>query len=229
MNTILHKVIDSEGFISLSKIAISRTAYRLTPKLHEEHPEAINQLSQGHAYDMATNIFERLPQVFFESEPSDKYDYIQILGREKNGRVYKYIRKDYVNEVKNLEHFKLYISKANGGGEFGEVLSTIILAEPGVGATETFMSIGSFKTKKEVEAAAKFIKTKFARALLGVLKTTQDITPDKWKYVPLQDFTPDSDIDWTVSVAEIDQQLYRKYGLSEEEIQFIETNVKEME
>ena len=79
-----------------------------------------------------------------------------------------------------------------------------------------------------MDAALKYIKTKFARALLGVLKTTQDITPDKWKYVPLQDFTAYSDIDWSKSVAEIDQQLYRKYDLTADEIEFIETHVKEM-
>lgn len=65
--------------------------------------------------------------------------------------------------------------------------------------------------------------------MLGVLKTTQDITPDKWKYVPLQDFTSSSDIDWSQSVANIDKQLYKKYNLSDEEIHFIETTVKEME
>jgi len=50
----------------------------------------------------------------------------------------------------------------------------------------------------------------------------------KWKYVPLQDFTSQSDIDWSQSVAEIDRQLYKKYGLADNEIEFIETHVKEM-
>lgn len=64
--------------------------------------------------------------------------------------------------------------------------------------------------------------------MLGILKITQANTRDKWKYVPIQDFTSTSDIDWSKSIPEIDQQLYRKYGLSDEEINFIETNVKEM-
>lgn len=75
----------------------------------------------------------------------------------------------------------------------------------------------------------KYIKTRFARTLLSVLKTTQDITPEKFKYVPLQDFTENSDIDWSKPVSEIDQQLYAKYGLTQEEIDFIETHVKEMD
>ena len=74
-----------------------------------------------------------------------------------------------------------------------------------------------------------YIKTKFARSLFGVLKVTQDITPTKFKYVPLQDFTSSSDIDWSKSVYEIDLQLYDKYGLTAEERNFIETHVKEMD
>lgn len=65
--------------------------------------------------------------------------------------------------------------------------------------------------------------------MLGILKITQDNTRDKWKYVPLQDFTSNSDIDWSKSIPEIDQQLYRKYGLSKDEIDFIEEKVKTME
>jgi len=64
--------------------------------------------------------------------------------------------------------------------------------------------------------------------LLSVLKITQNVNAEKWKYVPLQDFTSSSDIDWSSSVAEIDKQLYAKYGLTEEETLFIESHVKEM-
>ena len=64
--------------------------------------------------------------------------------------------------------------------------------------------------------------------MLGTVKITQDLTPTKWKYVPLQDFTSSSDIDWSKSISDIDKQLYKKYGLSQDEIDFIETHVKEM-
>ena len=66
--------------------------------------------------------------------------------------------------------------------------------------------------------------------MLGVLKVTQgNKTKHVWSKVPLQDFTPNSDINWSKSIAEIDKQLYKKYGLDEEEINFIESNVREME
>lgn len=229
LNAILKKVKSHNNFASLESIVVTRTAYRLTDKMHQNHPEALAQLSQGHPYDMSTNIFERLPQIFFDTEPKDGFSYIQILGRENNTRIYKYVRSDYINSPNNLHNFKIYLPSANGNGNFGEVLTSPVLGFPAVGSTETFISVGCCKTEQEAKCIMQYIKTKFMRALLGVLKTTQHLTPNVWKYVPLQDFTPASDIDWSQSVANIDKQLYKKYNLSKEEIDFIERNVKEME
>ena len=93
-----------------------------------------------------------------------------------------------------------------------------------MGCTETYITIGAVDARGEAEAIAKYVMSR-----LGVLKVTQNCAKPMWRYVPLQDFTPSSDIDWTKSIPEIDQQLYTKYGLDENEIQFIETHVKEME
>lgn len=229
LNSVLRKV---SGFLNtecFSNIVVSRTAYRLTQDLHKDHPEAITQLSSGHAYDMSTNIFDRLPQVFFDSCPNDNAEYIRIFGRFNNERVLKYVKRNYVNSVANLDKYKILIPKANGVGSFGEVLSMPVIFGPGIGSTETFVGIGCFNTKEEADSCFQYLKTKFFRSMLGILKTTQDITPEKFKYIPLQDFTSDSDIDWSTSIANIDKQLYKKYGFSQEEIDFIETHVKEME
>ena len=88
--------------------------------------------------------------------------------------------------------------------------------------------LGNFKTYEEAYNLSKYVQTKFARILLGILKVTQDITPSKWSYVPLQDFTNNSDIDWSRDISEIDQQLYEKYSLTQEEIDYIETMIKPM-
>jgi len=74
----------------------------------------------------------------------------------------------------------------------------------------------------------KFIKTKFCRTLLSSLKVTQHNPKNTWKNVPLQNFTSNSDIDWSISIPGIDDQLYKKYGLDKNEIYFIETHVKPM-
>ena len=202
----------------------------LTDKMHQDYPDAINKLSKGHAYDMASNIFTTLPEIFYDSLPTNNAEYVRILGREKskNVRVYKYIKREYLTDVENMYAYKVYIAQANGNGTFGERLSQPIIEGPGVGSTETFLSIGNFETKLEAENLGKYIKTKFARALLGVLKVTQNGNKPVWKMIPLQDFTPASDIDWNVTITNIDRQLYKKYGLTQEEIDFIETNVKEM-
>lgn len=65
--------------------------------------------------------------------------------------------------------------------------------------------------------------------MLGILKVTQDNPREVWKYVPMQDFTKNSDINWNVPISEIDRQLYLKYSLDFIEQDFIETNIKPME
>ena len=191
-------------------------------------------LSKGHAYDMSTNIFERLPQVFFDEKPDDG-DYIKIYGRDARGRTLKFIRRDYVSNVRSLDKYKIVYAKADGAaGTLGNpiparVLGNPVIQGPGIGTTESFLTVGLFETSDEADNALKFAKTKLFRVLVGILKTTQDINPEKFSYVPLQDFTSDSDIDWTQSVADIDRQLYAKYGLNDEEITFIESHVKEMD
>jgi hypothetical protein len=228
VNSIAHKVVNRPDFVSLMDIVYSRTSYRLTDKMHHDYPDAVGKLSKGHAYDMASNIFERLPEIFHEEIPTDGHKYIKVLGRLNNKRAAKYIRRDYINDVDNLEYYKLLIPQANGNGTFGEAISQPEVERPEVGNTETFISVGKFNKRSSAENVLKYVSSKFARTLLSILKVTQNGNKPVWKYVPLQDFTSNSDIDWSKSIHEIDLQLYRKYELDEKEIHFIESHVKEM-
>lgn len=146
-----------------------------------------------------------------------------------NKRVYRWIKEDYIKKPDNFRFYKVFIPKANGSGAFGETLSTPVIGEPNDAHTVTFLSIGKFDNRCEAEYVLAYIKTKFLRCLLGTLKVTQDNPRETWYHVPLQDFTEHSDIDWSKSIPEIDQQLYRKYNLSAEEIAFIEKMIKSME
>ena len=229
LNTILSKVRKHPTFSSFSEIVYSRTSYRFTQKLHEEHPEAMNKLSKGHAYDVSSNILTRLADVFFDEIPEDGNEYITILGRESNKRVYKFLRRDYLNNVDNFEYYKVFVPQAGGTGQFGEPIGQPIVEGPKIGATETFISMGKCAGKDEAEHLMKYIKSKFARALLSVLKVTQNGNKPVWAMIPLQNFTASSDIDWNKSIHDVDLQLYRKYGLNTDEVAFIESNVKEME
>ena len=107
-----------------------------------------------------------------------------------------------------------------------KVLGKSVVAPPLVGSTQTFITIGAFDTRDEAENCNKYINTKFARAMLSILKTTQHNPPATWAKVPLQDFTAASDIDWSQPLMLIDAQLYRKYGLNAEEIRFIEDHIE---
>ena len=135
----------------------------------------------------------------------------------------------YLDSDSTLYDYTVIVPKSNGSGALGETLSTPLIGEPLIGYTQSFIGIGKFKDKDECIACFKYIKTKFCRVMLGTLKVTQDNNKGTWKNVPLQDFTERSDIDWSKSIPEIDQQLDKKYGLSSEEIGFIETHVKEMD
>ena len=228
LNNILHKVLASESFIALSTLHYGNSTYKLTAKVYQEHPDFIERVSQAERFSVGSNIFSRFPEIFYDSQQNDTD--IQIYGREDNKRVYKWTKKEYIAEHPNLDKYKIFIPGANGSGAIGEVLSTPLIGEPLIGYTQTFISFGAFDNREEAENLLKYIKTKFARAMLGTLKITQNNkTKEVWKNVPLQDFTSNSDIDWSQSIAELDAQLYRKYGLSQEEIDFIESKVKEME
>ena len=219
---------------SLTDIIVSQTRYKLSDALYQEHPEIEEMISKGHKYDVGSGIFSKLENIiFFVDKPDDGDEYVQFLGRMNNQRTYMWMKRKYVNCPENFEHYKVFVPKANGSGALGEVLSTPLIGAPLIGApligaTQTFISIGNFDTDDEAQACLKYVKTKFARAMLGVLKATQNNTRETWKYVPMQDFTANSDIDWSQSVADIDRQLYEKYGLDDDEIAFIEKNVKAM-
>lgn len=225
MNSIRKKVI-KKNFESIDQFVTNRGSYRYSDLIYTDFPNLMKRVSDRR---VASNAFEKLPELFFDVKPEDGNEYIKIYGRFNNERVYKWFRKDYVTCPSNFEKYKIILPKANGSGAIGEVLSTPVIGYPVIGYTETFISVGEFNSLEEAEACLKYIKSKFLRTMLGVLKITQDNTKAVWHYIPLQDFTVNSDIDWTQSVADIDRQLYQKYGLSPEEIAFIETHVREMD
>ncbi len=199
--------------------------------IQEKHPN-VKKLGPNEEYELKSPTLDIL-EYAFSTQVTDEKKYYRILGLVKGKREYRYIKREYMYprypDRNNIEKWKVFIPKASGNGSFGETISTPVISGPGESSTPTFISIGAFNTKEEAVNTVKYIRTKTARALLSVLKITQDIVPSKWAYVPLQNFTNNSDIDWSQPIERIDQQLYKKYSLSDDEIAFIESNVKEME
>ena len=219
LNSLLKKVkMASEGNVMLNSLGF--VASKFSPgDFYADFPEHAD-----HERRMSSNVLN-----FACFHEQKQHGDVGIYGLVKLKRVMLYISEKYVDMAdSNISKYKIIIPKACGVGAFGETLANPEILEPMTGFTHTFLGLGGFESMEEASAVLKYIKTKFARALLGILKVTQDLNADKWRLVPLQDFTPSSDIDWSASIADIDRQLYRKYGLTEEEIAFIETRVKEM-
>lgn len=231
MNTIFGKV-KSVSDAWMPEIGSSQNSFKLTNALYVDHPELEGVMSKGHRLDLKSNALAKLGAILFESKPDDGHDYGKLLGRLNNRRELRFINRAYLTDnsvSSNLDRFKVALPKAVGSGKFGEAIPDVTIAGPGTAMTETFISFGAFETEEEAENLAAYVRAKFTRAMLSLLRITQDNTVAKWAYVPLQDFTSASDIDWTQSVADIDRQLYAKYGLNDEEIAFIESHVKEMD
>ena len=200
---ILQKV-RKENFVSLTTITKGRDAFGITGKNAKSVSEAI----------------------FFDGAYELRCAHEEI----------RYVKKDII--TKNIDianKWKVFISKGNGGaGTLGDEKQVAILGKPYLGkaksvCTDSLIPIGCFDTETEALNLQKYIKTKFLRYIVGILKVSQNVYQNVYQFVPLQDFTEKSDIDWSKSVAEIDQQLYKKYNLSDEEIAFIDSMIKPME
>ncbi len=120
--------------------------------------------------------------------------------------------------------YKLFVSKADGAaGQIGNPIPARIIGKAEFGekdmiCSETFLAIGPFINKEEALNVASYMQTKFFRLLVGIRKN-KNMTQKTYSYVPLQDFSKP----WT------DEELYKKYGLTDEEIQFIESMIRPME
>ena len=224
----IKKKINVDASNNFSNLIYSNTSYKYNPSFFEENKGFENRVSGGSKRYLSSSVFEKFPEAFLEEKPNDEY--VKIIGLKKLKRKIMFFKKTYLNPPDNFENYKLIVPASNGSGAIGEVLSTPLIGEPLIGHTETFISIGNFETEQEANNCMKYIKSKFTRTLLGIKKITQgNKKASTWSEIPLQDFTSNSDIDWSKSIHEIDLQLYKKYGLDDKEIEFIESHVKEME
>lgn len=150
-----------------------------------------------------------LPQIKSQKEDGD----ITIIGLdEKLRRTRKYVSPDYPLPQKDLlDQIKLFIPRNYGSGKMGDMPSTLEYAMPNDACTETFIQIGPFNTIEEAKNCEAYMRTKFFTILVGIRKQDQGAGKSVYRYVPLQDFT----IKWT------DEMLYEKYGISEEEREYI--------
>lgn len=214
----LRSIVEKVGKGGFNTIVSPRGETKLNISIDPKYPKD---------FRIAPNYFMRFPEIFKKNQ--DSVHSIKVLGLEDgNKRTERFVDANLINDLK-LDKWKVFIPKAIGSGSFGEALSELLIGAPKTCCTYTFLQVGSFDSKVETANCIQYLKTKFTRALLGTLKTTQDNPSTVWKNVPIQNFTDNSDIDWSKTISEIDQQLYKKYQLSSEEIAFIEDNVQPMD
>ena len=217
--------------------------YKIFKKICNERFEAFSK------YVQARNFFKigELKSADFkdESEAGD-LEILLIDGKRKRTRKFLKSKPQSLQNTirkKMCEAYKIFISKADGAaGQVGFPCPAKVVGSPEIGApnticSETFLVVGPF-SKGAVQNAGKYITTKFFRFFVGLIKQ-KNMTQDTYQLVPVQDFElhtleeiVESNgylIDWSKSIPEIDQQLYKKYNLTEEEISFIESMIKPME
>ena len=193
--------VKTEDFVPLTTITTGRNAFGIIGK-----PSVVNSISKKEHFPGACELRCKANEI-------------------------RWIKADAVTKNKDIfEKYKVYISKSAGNpNSDAKVIGYPYVGAPQSACTDSLFPIGKFDTLEEAENLAKYMKTKFLRYMVSILKTSQNVTQIVYGFVPIQDFTASSDIDWSKTVEEIDQQLYVKYGLSPEEIEHIESMIKSVE
>lgn len=177
-------------------------------------------VSSMRPYGLRGDVFKD-PYKYHLPAMSEKFKegYYRILGLNNLKREYRYIPQDYPLPMNNpsINKWKLFVTRNWGIGSFDDIPSNPVVAGPGEICTETFVEFGPFDTKEEAMNVLSYLKTKFFRAMVAIRKQDQGASRIVYHYVPLLDFKKS----WS------DEELYKKYNLAEDEIDFIETTIKD--
>lgn len=193
-------------------------------------------------YSQATNIIQKvlgkkettMDQSVYSSKPfgfrsfesghkNAKPNDVAMLG----SKGFTFVDRDDVRMNNQLiDEWKVIMSKASAehAGQTDnegrkKVISRIEILKPNQICTETYLLLRTFKTEREAINMTNYAKTMFFRFLMSTILLTQNIAKDKFMFVPLQDFSHP----WT------DEMLYKKYGLTHDEIAFIESMIRPMD
>lgn len=170
----------------------------------------------------------------YSSQKDTEHNIKLYVNKRIDNNGFGWINKNIIPKNQQvIKYHKIFIPKAGGSGNDPIVLGKPFYGEPYSVCSYTYLVIGynqehHLLSKEECENIIKYIRSCFFRYLVSVKKKTQDNPRDVFQFVPLQDFSSSSDIDWSQPVAAIDRQLYNKYGLNRQEIDFIERTIKPM-
>lgn len=157
-----------------------------------------------------------LPTNFSEFSTAKSDEHVVELYKS-GGKVFT-ARNKIANGSDILEKYKIFIGKASPGADVFPhlVISKPVIGQPGSACTETYLAIYPTESESEILNVAAYLQTNFAKFMILMMKPTQDVLKKSYSLLPVQDFTKSSS----------DEQLYKKYGITDEEIDFIKTLVK---
>lgn len=188
---------------------------------HNESISILRKVQSRNEKTMDTIVSSQKPfglRTYVQGENNTFSGAVRLFANKHIGFI---SRKEITVHEDWIDKYKVFTTRAYGAGEDfpHQILNTPLLGEPNTCCTETYMVIGPARDIREAENIISYYKTRFFRFLVMLKKNTQDAPARVYQFVPLQDFSHP----WT------DEMLYKKYGLDDKEIAFIESMIRPME
>lgn len=199
--------------------------YKVFPR-YNQSLSLIKKIQKKEKHNLSPWISSQTPFGFITTYRGDENSFKGAIKLYSSGGI-TYVKKEDVSRHQDwIGKYKVVFSKAtcehagtpDKTGRY-RVFSTMWILNPNEVCTQSYLVGGVFERKTEAENYLSYLRTSFVRALMLPTLSSQDISADKFQFVPLQDFSKP----WT------DEELYKKYGLTDEEIQFIESMIRPME
>lgn len=202
---------------------------KIVSKVSEKSETGVDTIiSSDTPFGIPTKPTNNAKEVFEISDHQSSSHSTALFLIESLKRRIVYLNKNAIKKnAQDIDKHKVFIPEVGGSGNDSKILGDPEYAAPNSVCSQSYL-YAAFNSEMEAQNFIKYIRTRFLRILVSSIKITQHATSRVYRYVPIQDFTEESDIDWSKSVAEIDQQLYAKYKLSDKEISFIESMIKPM-
>jgi hypothetical protein len=202
---------------------------------HIEAEQIIKKVQSSSKEYFSSLVYSRNPFGLTNKKLKEVIQFNQSVSVLSSQGIFYVSKKEIEVNAKIIDKWKVIISKtssehAGQSDKQGQkrVLSRIDVLGPNHVCSESYLIVGVFDNQEVADNLSNYLRTRFLRFLLSTVLLTQNISKGMFAFVPVQNFTESSDINWSKSIPEIDQQLYKKYNLSEEEIAFIESMIKPM-
>jgi site-specific DNA-methyltransferase (adenine-specific) len=139
----------------------------------------------------------------------------------QNGGIGYIARSKVTSGKQMIDNWKVFIPRAGSGSDSfpHPILGKPFIGKPGTICSETYVSIGPYNSMKEAKNVCSYLRCRLVRFIILLHKTSQSTTRSVYKFVPMQNFSEM----WT------DEKLYKKYGITMDEISFIESMIRPMD